>query len=268
MTTQSQSVKHSEKRGVRATYIGGPTALIEFAGLRFLTDPTFDPSGSEYTTPVYTLRKTQGPAIPADQIGAIDAVLLSHDHHFDNFDRSGHEVATRAATIITTVDGAGRLGGNAVGLKAWDTTKLKTPDGRTVRVTATPARHGPPDGDRGPVIGFVLELEGEAHPTVYFSGDTVWYAGVEEIAARFAIDVAFLNLGAARVKEVGPQHLTFTAAESVPATRAFPHAVIVPLHFEGWTHFSEGRAMTEAELAKADLGNHVRWLAPGVGTEV
>ncbi len=253
-------------RGVRATYIGGPTAMIEFAGLRFLTDPTFDPGGSEYTTPVYTLRKTQSPAVDAEKIGHIDAVLLSHDHHFDNFDRSGREVASRAGKIITTAAGAERLGGNAVGLKAWESTRLKTPDGRTVRVTATPARHGPPDGDRGPVIGFVLELEGEAHPAVYFSGDTVWYAGVEEIASRFDIDVAFLNLGAARVKEVGPQHLTFTAAESVPATRAFPHAVIVPLHFEGWTHFSEGRAMTEAELVKAHLAEHVRWLVPGEST--
>jgi L-ascorbate metabolism protein UlaG (beta-lactamase superfamily) len=37
---------------VRITYIGGPTALIEFGGLRLLTDPTFDPAGSTYPTPV------------------------------------------------------------------------------------------------------------------------------------------------------------------------------------------------------------------------
>jgi L-ascorbate metabolism protein UlaG (beta-lactamase superfamily) len=253
---------------VRATYIGGPTALIEFAGLRFLTDPTFDPSGSEYTTPVYTLRKTQGPAIDASAIGRIDAVLLSHDHHFDNFDRSGRALASRAGKTITTSAGAERLDGNAVGLKPWETTTLSAPDGRTVRVTATPARHGPADGDRGPVIGFILQLEGSAHPTVYFSGDTVWYEGVEAIAKRFDIDVAFLNLGAARVKEVGPQHLTLSAAESVAATRAFPHAAIVPLHFEGWTHFSEGRAMTEAELSNANLVDRVHWLERGVATDL
>jgi L-ascorbate metabolism protein UlaG (beta-lactamase superfamily) len=262
MTTEG--VKH----GVQATYIGGPTALIELAGLRFLADPTFDPAGSEYTTPVYTLRKTQGPAVGADQIGSIDSVLLSHDHHFDNFDRDGRATAARAARVLTTVDGAHRLGGNAVGLKHWETTQLDAPGGRTVRVTATPARHGPPEGDRGPVNGFVLEIEGEAHPTVYFSGDTVWYEGVEEVAARFDVDVAFLNIGGARVKEVGPQHLTFTAAEAVAATRAFSHAVIVPLHFEGWTHFSEGRGMTEAGLAKAHLGGRVRWLEAGVATEL
>ena len=42
---------------LRVTYIGGPTAIIEIGGLRVLTDPAFDPAGSEYPTPVYVLRK-------------------------------------------------------------------------------------------------------------------------------------------------------------------------------------------------------------------
>src|SRR6266550_1385732 len=49
-------------RSLRITYIGGPTALLEFAGARFLTDPTFDPGGTAYPTPHYTLHKTAGPA--------------------------------------------------------------------------------------------------------------------------------------------------------------------------------------------------------------
>ena len=32
---------------LQLTYIGGPTALLELGGLRLLTDPTFDPAGSE-----------------------------------------------------------------------------------------------------------------------------------------------------------------------------------------------------------------------------
>jgi L-ascorbate metabolism protein UlaG (beta-lactamase superfamily) len=253
---------------VRATYIGGPTTLIELGGLRFLTDPTFDPAGSEYTTPVYTLRKTQGPAIAADAIGTIDAVLLSHDHHFDNFDRSGRDVAARAGTIITTLDGAKRLGGAASGLAPWDTTSLSAPGGRTVRVTATPARHGPPDGDRGPVVGFILEADDAPGEAVYVSGDTVWYDGVPEVAKRFEVRVAFLFIGAARVREVGPAHLTLTADEAVTAVRAFPDAIVVPLHFEGWEHFSEGRAPTEAALADAGLSGRVRWLEPGEAAEL
>jgi hypothetical protein len=39
-------------------------------------------------------------------------------------------------------------------------------------VTATPARHGPAGGDRGPVIGFVLRISDGSLPPVYVSGDT------------------------------------------------------------------------------------------------
>src|SRR5262249_61835561 len=46
----------------RLTYIGGPTALLEWEGLRLLTDPTFDPAGTGYTPPTYTLRKLIDPA--------------------------------------------------------------------------------------------------------------------------------------------------------------------------------------------------------------
>src|SRR5947209_1259508 len=93
---------------LRATYVGGPTALIDIGGLRFVTDPTFDPGASEYTTAVYTLRKTEAPAISADAVGEIDAVLLSHDHHFDNLDRSGRDLLARARQVLTTTAGAER----------------------------------------------------------------------------------------------------------------------------------------------------------------
>jgi len=44
------------------TYIGGPTALLKWDGLRILTDPTFDPAGSTYPLNLYTLKKRDGPA--------------------------------------------------------------------------------------------------------------------------------------------------------------------------------------------------------------
>jgi hypothetical protein len=73
---------------LKVTYIGGPTALLELGELRLLTDPTFDPAGSDYPSPATVLRKTQSPALTAEQVGAVDVVLLSHDHHFDNLDHA------------------------------------------------------------------------------------------------------------------------------------------------------------------------------------
>lgn len=247
----------------RVTYIGGPTALVEFGGLRLLTDPTFDPAGTDYPTAAYTLHKTQSPALTLADLLPIDAVLLSHDHHFDNLDRAGKEALASCGAILTTAAAAARLGGGAVALEPWERLDLAIPGRGELQITATPARHGPPGGDRGPVIGFALTRPGEARECFYLSGDTVWYDGVEEVGRRFDVVAAVLNLGAAKVAVAGPLPLTFTAAEAVELARAWPRAAIVPLHFEGWRHFSEGAAEVRTAFAAAGLSERLRWPTPG-----
>ena len=84
-----------------------------------------------------------------------------------------------------------------------------------------------------------------------------------EVARRFTIEVALLFLGAARVSVAGPAPLTLTADEGVEVARAMPDAVIIPLHFEGWAHFTESRAEIERSFARAGMSERLRWLAPG-----
>jgi L-ascorbate metabolism protein UlaG (beta-lactamase superfamily) len=104
----------------RLTHIGGPTVLIEAGGWRLLTDPTFDPPGQDYRFGWGTgSRKLTGPAMPASELGPIDAVLLSHDHHDDNLDAAGRALLPSAGTVITTAPGAKGLGGHARGLEQW-----------------------------------------------------------------------------------------------------------------------------------------------------
>ncbi|OLT04538.1 hypothetical protein BJF90_22180 [Pseudonocardia sp. CNS-004] len=135
--------------GLRVTHVGGPTVLIEFGGWRILTDPTFDPPGRRYVFGWGTSsRKLAGPAVGADALGSIDAVLLTHDHHGDNLDDAGRALLPSAGSVLTTVAGAGRLGGNAAGLAPWSSTRLLHPDRPSIEVTATPARHGPPFSGR------------------------------------------------------------------------------------------------------------------------
>src|SRR5215211_275577 len=103
---------------VSLTHIGGPTVLIEVGGWRLLTDPTFDPPGKSYRFGWVTgSRKLTGPAIAAADVGPIDAVLLSHDHHDDNLDGAGRALLRSAGIVITTVPGAKRLGADARGLE-------------------------------------------------------------------------------------------------------------------------------------------------------
>lgn len=256
------------RRPLRLTYIGGSTVLIEVAGLRLLTDPTFDSAGAEFRSGAYVLRKTEDPAIDAARIGHIDAVVLSHEHHFDNLDDLGRRQLAAADRVITTGEAAKRLGGSSVALAHWQSVDLPTAGGGSLRITATPARHGPVHMDRGPVIGFVLEPSDQPELIVYISGDTVWYEGVAEVAKRFPARVAILFMGAAKVEAVGPWNLTFTAQEAIEAAKVLSRATIVPLHYEGWKHFSESRAEIERAFRDAGLARRVTWLERGVPTDV
>ncbi|OKJ09065.1 MBL fold metallo-hydrolase [Kitasatospora sp. CB01950] len=235
---------------------GGPTALIEYAGLRLLTDPTFDAPG-EYPLPRGgALVKTHpGSADPAT-LGPIDAVLLSHDEHPDNLDRSGRTFLADVPLTLTTVGGAERLGGTAKGLAPWQSVELTGPAGDQVTITAVPAQHGP-DGCEpvtGEVIGFVLTAPGL--PVVYVSGDNASLDVVSGIAERFApVDTAVLFAGAARTGLFDNDLLTLDSTRAAEATRILGARRVVPVHFDSWAHFTEGRDALLTAFAAAGLSD-------------
>ena len=251
---------------LRITLIGGPTALIEVDGFRLLTDPTFDAPGA-YQLPHVTLEKLSGPALGAEAIGEVDAVLLSHDQHADNLDHSGKAFLAKAKRVLTTVAGAKRLGGHAEGLMPWATTELDGKDGRSLTITATPARHGPAGIEplSGDVIGFVLTSKDKS-PPIYISGDTVWYDGVAEVARRFKAGVVLPFAGAAQTR--GPFHLTMDTNDTIETARAFPDAVIVPLHTDGWAHFRQNAKDLRASFDTLGFGSRLKILEPGVATVI
>ena len=247
------------------TLIGGPTALIEYGGFRLLTDPTFDPPG-EYPLPHVTLKKTDYPRLTAEQVGVVDAVLLSHDQHADNLDHAGRAFVESSPRAFTTLVGAKRLGGRVEGLAPWDQVTLTKPDGSRLEITATPARHGPAGIEplAGDVIGFVLAIENST--PIYVTGDTVWYDGVAEVARRFRAGVVLLFAGAAQTR--GPFYLTMNANDAIETAHAFPDATIVPVHYEGWAHFSQGRADLEQSFKALGIASRLRLLEPGVPTAI
>jgi len=252
---------------LRITLVGGPTALIEIGGFRFLTDPTFD-QPQDYRLPHVTLTKTAGPALSADQIGDVDAVLLSHDQHSDNFDHGGRAFLSKARTVLTTIAGAGRLGGDVHGLAPWQSLELTGRDGSRFRVTATPARHGPAGIEplSGDVIGFMIEPADARVAPIYVTGDTVWYDGVAEVARRFAPRVVMPFAGSAQTR--GPFHLTMDTNDVVETARAFPDALIVPVHHDSWGHFRQTGADLVATFGALGVRERLLLLEPGVATEI
>jgi L-ascorbate metabolism protein UlaG (beta-lactamase superfamily) len=259
--------------GVRLTHIGGPTVLIEVGGWRLLTDPTFDPPGRRYNFGWgASSRKLAGPVIDAGDIGPLDAVLLSHEHHGDNLDPSGRVLLPSAGAVITTVSGASRLGGSARGLEPWGTTRLEAPGRPTIEITATPCRHGPRGIHFiiGDVIGFALRWEGQEHGALWISGDTVLYDGVREVADRLAVDTALLHLGGVRFPVTGPVRYTMTARDAAELCGLIRPRTAIPIHYEGWKHFRQPREAIEREFASApeDVRRRIRWLPIGAEVEI
>jgi len=237
------------------TLVGGPTAVFEHAGLRWMTDPAFSPPGDyEYLT------KLTGPAVESDAVGDIDVVLLSHDHHADNLDPAGREFLPRAGRVLTTAAGAERLGGNAIGLEPWASVEVGAPDGSTVTVTAVPAQHGPDGTDHitGPVIGFVLQAPGA--DTVYVSGDNAALEVVRQIAERVgSIEVAVLFAGAVQIPQrFDGAYLTLSSDRAAEAAKILGARVVVPVHFEGWAHFTQGADTLRAAFAGNQVSDVLR----------
>jgi L-ascorbate metabolism protein UlaG (beta-lactamase superfamily) len=252
------------------THIGGPTVLVELDGWRLLTDPTFDPAGGHYDFGWGTSSdKLAGPAVAPADLPPVDAVLLTHDHHGDNLDTAGRALLPSVPAVLTTVSGARRLAGNARGLAPGATTRLADGARPDLEVTATPARHGPPLSGPivGDVIGFALRRAHQERTALWVTGDTVLHRPLRETAAALDVDVAIVHVGGVRFPVTGPVRYTMTGRRAAELIRIARPRVAVPVHYEGWAHFTSGRADVERALA-GDVRERVRWLAPGEPTDV
>ena len=243
---------------VPITVLGGPTALIEYAGLRLLTDPTFDAPGDyDLGTGLVLTKTAPSPTTPA-ALGPVDAVLLSHDEHADNLDNAGRAFLPTAPVVLTTPSGAqrlaGELGEKVQGLAPWSTHALRSPDGGTVTVMGLPALHGPEGCEpvTGEVIGFLLTAEG--HPTVYVSGDNASVDVVRGIAERVGqVDTALIFAGAVRTPLFDGALLTVDGERAVEVAQVLGATAVVGAHTDSWAHFTETREQFDGAFAAAGL---------------
>lgn len=253
------------KTTAKLTLIGGPTLLLEYDGLRILTDPTFD-APQTYQAGAIQLTKKTGPALALAEVLPVDVVLVSHEQHFDNLDHAGRAMLPSATHVFTTPAGAPKLGENAQGIAPWESTSIQTPAGRTLTITSTPARHGPHGFEpiSGDVTGFVLQIEGE--PAIYISGDTVWHEALAEIPRRFDVRLAVLFTGAAQPR--GPFDVTMSTNDAVEAAAYFKDATIVAIHNDGWQHFTQTQQDVSTVFTALGISSRLTKLEAGVPVEI
>ncbi|MDB4931836.1 MAG: outer membrane protein romA [Myxococcaceae bacterium] len=185
--------------GLRATWLGHSTVLLEIDGKRVLTDPVW----GERVSPVSFAgpRRFQPVPVAIDALPPIDAVVISHDH-FDHLDHpSIVELAKRDVPFFTSLGIGGHL--EAWGVPAariteldwWESAALP---GSELSITAAPSQHfsGRVLGGRNATLWSSFVVRGPRH-RVFFSGDTGLTPEYEEIRQRLGpFDLVMLEVGA------------------------------------------------------------------------
>jgi L-ascorbate metabolism protein UlaG (beta-lactamase superfamily) len=249
-------------------FIGNATVLIRVAGFTILTDPTFIHKHEQTWLGggLHTTRLTD-PAIELADLPPLDLVLLSH-FHGDHFDQVAERDLDRALPIVTTPQSANDLEergfANCIPLDVWESLSVEKGSAK-LRITATPARHGPPLVDLvlPDVMGSVLDVtraDGSAS-RIYITGDTLVIDELREIPRRFPdIDIALLHLGGTRVLGI---LVSMDAKQGVEAMRIVDPALAIPIHYNDYDVFTSPLSDFQDEVRAAGLEDRVHYLSHG-----
>lgn len=185
--------------GLRATWLGHSTLLIEIGGVRVLTDPVWGPraSPSRFAGP----KRFQPVPIPLRAMPRIDLVVVSHDH-YDHLDYPTiRQLAKTGVPFVTSLgvgahlEAWGVLPERIVELDWWESHELPNTG---LTVTAAPSQHFSGRGlkDRNATLWSSLVIRSERH-TVFFSGDTGLTTEYRTIRERLGpFDLVMLEVGA------------------------------------------------------------------------
>jgi L-ascorbate metabolism protein UlaG (beta-lactamase superfamily) len=184
--------------GLRATWLGHSTVLLEIDGRRVLTDPVWGTRASPF--PFLGPKRFQPVPVAIGALPELDAILISHDH-YDHLDyASVRRLAALNTPFVTSLGVGARL--EAWGIPAERIIELDWWESATLAsglvVTAAPSHHfsGRSLRDRNATLWSSLVIRGERH-AVFFSGDTGLAAHFAEIGRRLGpFDLVMLEVGA------------------------------------------------------------------------
>ena len=232
--------------GLRITWLGHSTSLVELDGAKLLIDPVWSRRISPLSW-VGPTRFHEAP-LPLGELPAIDAVLISHDH-YDHLDKATVvQLAAKGLHFVTPLGVGSRLKSWGIRetqieeLDWWDETQVQG-----LRITATPARHFSGRSlvmaDRGQTLWAGFAIRG-ATQRVFYSGDSGMFPGFAEIGRRLGpFDAALLEVGAYHRLwadlHMGPE-------QAASAARDLQARLLIPVHWgtfnlamHGWTEPAE-----------------------------
>jgi L-ascorbate metabolism protein UlaG (beta-lactamase superfamily) len=263
-----QAWSRPPETGLRVTWLGHSSLLIESDGVRILTDPVF----GERASPISFIGRKRFHPVPAtlDETLPIDAILLSHDHYDHLCRPTTRKISKLGIPYITSLGVGARLekfGVDPSKITELDWWESYTLPGHAMTLTATPAQHFSGRGlrDRNKTLWSSWVLATDKH-NVFFSADTGLNDDLRLIAKRFGpFDLTLLEIGAAHPAwadiHLGPEN-------ALTAFRMLGGGTLMPIHwgtFDLALHTWEEPAETLIELTRKS-GEHV--ITPPLGRPV
>ncbi len=263
-----QSWRDRPDSGLRVTWLGHSTVLIEIDGVRVLTDPVW--GGRASPLPLLGPRRFQPVPVALRALPPIHAVIISHDH-YDHLDYPTIRALAKSPVPFVTSLGVGAhleaWGVSAQRITELDWWEQHTLPGTTVQVSAVPSQHfsGRTPRSRNSTLWSSFVVQSDRH-CVFFSGDTGLTREYERVRSRFGpFDLVMLEVGgwhpAWGDMHLGPQH-------ALTACRLLGAQAWLPVH---WGTFSLAMHAwdepAESLLAASPCGGE-RLIMPRLGEAV
>lgn len=257
--------------GLRATWLGHSTVLLEIDGARILFDPVWARRASPSS--LIGPKRFHEPPLSLDELPPLDAIVASHDH-YDHLDRGvvralARNTAQSRARFIVPLGVGAHL--ERWGVAADRITELDWSESTTVGsivFTATPARHfsGRGINDRNHTLWASWSVAGPKH-RVFHSGDTGPFPGFADIgAAHGPFDLTFIKIGA--YGDTWPD-IHLTPEQAVDAHTKVRGRVLLPIHwgtfnlaFHAWDEPAD-----RVVVAAASSGTQLIMPRPGESVE-
>jgi hypothetical protein len=228
--------------------IRGATVIVTFAGKRFLIDPFFADKGTAPAVPSpYNNSPNPLVALPVaiDKLVTVDAVVVTHMHHFDHFDEAARDALPKDMPMFVQNEGEAQ---DMRGLGFKSVTALT--DGGVsfegITLFRTDAAHGLGEASDNNYKAFGLPADASGvvfkHPdekTLYIAGDTVWYEGVKDAINKHQPGIIVLNAAQAAFYDETPILMGTDGLYEV--VQAAPSATIIASHLDTVNHARIGR---------------------------
>lgn len=215
--------------GLRITWLGHSTLLIELDGKRILTDPVWGEFAAPYA--FLGVDRFYAPPLPFEELPKLDAIVISHDH-YDHLDYpTVQRFAEQEVPFLVPLGIGAHL--EHWGIEPHRITELDWWESHhigDIELTCTPARHFSGRGftDREMTLWASWSLVGPKH-RVFFSGDSAMFPELADIGARLGpFDVTLIESGAYNALWAD---VHFGPEQAVEAHRMLRGKLMLPIHW-------------------------------------